>query len=233
MKNIYIYSDDGVSADSLRHTMKMLRGLGLSCKSVKASDIVGGILKECDLFIMPGGADVPYHEKLSGSGTNAIKKFVHRGGAYLGICAGAYFASSYVKFDVGGAHHIEGARELRFIDGCATGPVIGGYSPHDNSCACTCDISMGDDTVTLFFHAGPYFDVNDGVIATYAHNEKPAIVYIRYGSGNVVLSGPHFEYDCRSFNNSDKFLMDLCPMLLLNEKLRQSVVSKVFGYLDR
>ncbi len=44
--------------------------------------------------------------------TRRIRDFVSEGGRYLGICAGAYFGSKEVRFDVGGPMEVKGDRDL-------------------------------------------------------------------------------------------------------------------------
>jgi biotin---protein ligase len=56
--------------------------------------------------------------------------FVKGGGAYLGICAGAYYASERVEFEAGTALTVEGPRELAFFTGTALGSVVPDYDYH-------------------------------------------------------------------------------------------------------
>jgi Biotin-protein ligase, N terminal len=52
------------------------------------------------------------------------------GGAYLGFCAGAYYASRRVVFEEGTRAEVRGERELAFFPGTALGSVVPGYVPH-------------------------------------------------------------------------------------------------------
>lgn len=52
--------------------------------------------------------------------------YVRRGGAYLGLCAGAYYASSRVQFEPGSALQVVGSRELSFFPGVARGAAYAG-----------------------------------------------------------------------------------------------------------
>lgn len=49
--------------------------------------------------------------------------FIEQGGAYLGLCAGAYYAAGYVCFGRGTPLHVEGQRELELFPGTALGSV--------------------------------------------------------------------------------------------------------------
>ena len=65
-------------------------------------------------FILPGGADIPYTKELNGRGNQKIKNYVANGGAFLGICAGSYYAGSFVDFAKNTALEVQGKRELAF-----------------------------------------------------------------------------------------------------------------------
>lgn len=62
---------------------------------VDPHDIRKGILRQFELLIMPGGFTAAYIPGLRQSGCKAIIEFLEKkGGSYLGICAGAYIAST-------------------------------------------------------------------------------------------------------------------------------------------
>lgn len=54
-------------------------------------------------------------------------EYVESGGAYLGLCAGAYFACSRVVFEPGLPLEVVGPRELCFFGGIARGSVYPGF----------------------------------------------------------------------------------------------------------
>lgn len=82
----------------------------------------GRLHDEGNLLCIPGGQDIPYSFELSGEGNRQIRKFVENGGRFLGICAGAYFASGEIDFSgsngaepfpgQGDVPHIKGKREI-------------------------------------------------------------------------------------------------------------------------
>ena len=53
--------------------------------------------------------------------------WVERGGAYLGLCAGAYYAASRCEFEPGSELEVIGERELCFFPGIARGAVFPGF----------------------------------------------------------------------------------------------------------
>ena len=90
---------------------------------VDAEAIKNGALQGASLLVMPGGADLAYCEKLNGEGNALIRQFVENGGAYLGICAGAYYACNAIEWAMGTHQEIAGPRELAFYPAMASGPV--------------------------------------------------------------------------------------------------------------
>jgi biotin--protein ligase len=80
------------------------------------------------MLVMPGGADLPYCRHLNGAGNQLISNFVKvQGGAYLGLCAGAYYGCSRVEFEVGSEIEVVGDRELGFYPGTARGSIYPGF----------------------------------------------------------------------------------------------------------
>ena len=61
------------------------------------------------LLCIGGGFDLGYVKTLGLEGMRIIREFVQTGGNYLGICAGAYFATDYVQFDAGGPLEVTGS----------------------------------------------------------------------------------------------------------------------------
>src|SRR5439155_581244 len=98
---------------------------GPSYPRLSKEEILRGELARYSLFIMPGGRDQPYHAGLQGEANQQIRAFVEEGGAYVGICAGAYYGSARVEFDRGFPLEVCEERELCFFSGTAVGPAYG------------------------------------------------------------------------------------------------------------
>src|SRR5438094_10662812 len=94
-------------------------------RAVMADDIKhdAALFDDAVLFVMPGGADLPFCEALSGAPNKRIRRFVEGGGVYLGICAGAYYACREIAFHAGTDGAICDARELSFVDAVAVGSL--------------------------------------------------------------------------------------------------------------
>lgn len=284
MSIIYVYNDQGVSAEALEHTIYTLetfaasvinknnnkKNLKIIIKTINAADIKSGFWQsKATLLIMPGGADILYVKKLNGAGNAAIKNYVENGGAYLGICAGAYYGSAFIEFDAGGSLEVIGARELKFFPGKARGPLLAKYDYKSNSGARAASVNISitnldikraeiihEKNINLFFNGGPYFEnassfPNVSILGYYNHSPQlkenegknqeefqefkeefkanfPAIIYISYGKGKVILSGLHFEYSEELLAKralSDGFLKSILPVLQYSARERQNLAN--------
>jgi len=240
---VYVYADEGVSKTSLKHTLHSFRRVLGSCyqlKTIDANTVKTGTWREdAALFIMPGGADLPYVKKLHGQGNKHIREFVHAGGAYLGFCAGAYYASSEVEFDKGGPLQVIGERELRFFQGKAIGPGLAPYDYQSEKGARAAKVSLSmlhPTEMTVYYNGGGYFEhaekVSNTQVIGYYNNHLPAIVFVRSGEGRVLLTGVHFEYDASLLDAKDVYLSRLIEELKLGEHARQSFLQQALELLD-
>lgn len=198
-RNIVIYQDDGVGEFGLKCLQKFFREDDVWLASAEAV-IDGRVLGLADIFVMPGGADLPYCEKLNGAGNDNIRTYVEEGGTYLGICAGAYYACRRVEYHKDRADEICGNRELAFTKAVARGslPELAPYYDLTLSSAAITSLSLADGgQVSAFYHGGPMFvgAPEKDIVARYDGIEgKPAaILKTQFGDGQVILCGVHFE----------------------------------------
>ena len=70
-------------------------------QTVNADDIRGEALAKFDVLVCPGGSGSQQSKTLDTEGRRAILNFVKKGGGYIGICAGAYLASSHYSWSLG------------------------------------------------------------------------------------------------------------------------------------
>ena len=73
---------------------------GFEATRVTAEQIRKGVLHDFDVFVAGGGSGSKIAEALQPEGREQIKAFVRDGGGYLGICAGAYLATSDYKWSL-------------------------------------------------------------------------------------------------------------------------------------
>jgi glutamine amidotransferase-like uncharacterized protein len=156
-----------------------------------SSSINSNILSRYDVLIMPGGiSGKSYLRNPRISGAN-IKKFVSSGKGYIGICAGAYAASYRVDghyYGWGIASHVN-CKHVNYIGQLPISMTSNGKN-----------ILKYTGTQTVYHWNGPamYFKTHAFSMAKYANGKTHyinynAIVGDTYGSGRVVLSGPHPE----------------------------------------
>lgn len=227
---IFIYRDKGVSEVSAAGFMTYF---GLE----KAKYVTGAFLqnpdwiKTTDLLIMPGGRSLPYYESLAQQGNKNIIDFVTKGGVYLGICAGAYYAARKTIFAEDRPEHyllLPGA--LNFFEGEAIGPVFSEdkFAYASEAGAKIVDIDFQGDIYPSYFNGGCTFSDNAAVIARFMENGLPAILSFPYHQGRVVLSGIHPELDYRTIPaKQDLHHQELRDALRKKDSKRRELLVKL------
>lgn len=248
-KKILIYKDAGVGGKSFRALMHSLKAAPILDHDIHLVDRHGmqdiSSFHHASLLIIPGGRDLPYVENLKGKATENIRQWVEEGGSYLGICAGAYFGSSYVRFEQGSQLEIKGERDLKFFSGEALGPAFGSgvfrYNTEAGARAALLDIAWEEEKKGAFrcyFNGGCTFrgDLSSPccqVIATYTEIEgnPPAIIRCAVGKGKALLSGVHPEFSIGSLNKNDPYLQTVYPLLEEKEVQRKRLFDSLVGML--
>lgn len=230
-RKIAIYHDDGVSAVGVSSLQKaILRYLGVEPLLLTARQIKAGKLAECVAIFFPGGADLPYCEKLNGIGNQQIRQFVAQGGVYVGICAGAYYACKAIAF-IGEDYQVSGERELAFFDGIAEGslPKWTNNRYFDETVYSKAFVTL--DFITgerqpFYYHGGPTFKANRTAeyqrIACYPDG-SPAIISGSLGQGHYLLSGVHFELQAVSYRH---YVVNVAPQV---ELLQEQALCRLFN----
>ena len=236
---VLIYVDEGVSSFTLKETLNTFRTLASHVQTINHEKL---LLEDWEtnahLLIFPGGQDIPYDRKLKGRGTDKIQNFVKQGGSFLGICAGAYFASKEVVFEKNTPLEVHEQRDLQFFPGKAIGTLYlskpFAYQSHQGAHASR--ILCEDNEIYLYYNGGCAFYEAEkfptvSVIATYGDaNNQPAIIHCTVGKGNVLLSGVHFEVSPHSLSK-EKCPSEVVTKLETSELERQNLISKLLRYL--
>lgn len=236
MENIFIYRDDGTDEFSFNELKICLEILypTLKIQQVDSKSVKNGILfgsygqLNAKLFCIGGGRDMGYLKMLGEQGCEEIKKYVHSGGIYLGICAGAYFAADYIEFDLNGPIEVKGERMLKFFKGKATGPINKAFKYNTESEAMAIEIKLtNEESGTEKRSNSHYYYLNGGcnfkpydendknliIIARYTKDclnseNEAAIVECNYGLGKCLLSGLHIEYNPNHLNKTNQNIHD-------------------------
>lgn len=92
---VAIYQDEGskTAATNIEKCLKAAPG-SFTFRRVSAQDIRDGVLKDFDVVVQGGGSGSGQAKALQDQGRENIKQFVRDGGGYIGICAGAYLATT-------------------------------------------------------------------------------------------------------------------------------------------
>lgn len=244
-----IYDGVGVSQTSLSHTIYSLKRLlapRYAVQTVTAEVLISHPwAPTCALLVIPGGRDVPYVEALSRA-AKRIESYVRGGGSYLGLCAGAYFASARVEWEVGTKQEVVGDRPLRFFPGTCEGCTYKGFQYNSEAGAFAISIqpldALGDSIDVLeglYYNGGGHFLKGDQMAAkgisplmSYiggAGDGKIAAVSCKVGRGIAVLSGVHFEYPL-FYEPAASALQRSHPSLSANSKsLRENARNEAFS----
>ena len=149
-------------------------------------ELEDGFFQDVQALCFPGGiGDADSYDYLLQRHVTSIRKFVNRGGKYLGICMGAYWAGKDY-FNI-----LDGADAVQYI----RQPGTDTRRPH----AKAIDIKWNHTPHKMFFYDGCAFTGDHSkfkTIATYANNDPMAII-----QNNVGLIGCHPESEKHWFDS--------------------------------
>jgi glutamine amidotransferase-like uncharacterized protein len=208
---IALYSDSGASETSVRALEAMFLWMNHTVILVDADHINNNGLSGFSVLCMPGGDMYQYSRSISLRGKENIRVFIRRGGGYIGVCGGAYFASERVVW--------QGRQlpmtPLRIFPGEAEGPS-NDIAPYPNYTVCRCNIvdhshpitESEPESVWILYCWGPVLkpraDSGVTILGRYEGIDQPSIVVFGYGDGRVFLIGTHPEIE----EDSDRDLSD-------------------------
>lgn len=241
--NVLVYGGDGTSTESLHQVLSCLRAVlsPFYAVSIVSKD---QILDEpwpdvTSLLVIPGGADLPYCRDLNGKGNARISRYVRQGGRFMGLCAGAYYGCASIIFEENTPIEVSGPRELAFLQVLARGCVFKGFEYGTNKGARAAKVSTDIGQFTTFYNGGCLFDGDESqmeVLARYSdpidcaysgHDLPPAVVRKKFGSGWVVLSGVHLEYDTELLLSRDSYEQELHDDLSKDRDQRLNFLKEV------
>jgi len=201
-KQIALYFGGSTSSESRIALQLMFTWMNASVDILDASDIVAGDLSDYDMIVIPGGWAGDYNIDLAGMGIISIRNFIRDGGAFFGVCAGAYFGCDKLLWEGGFIEY-----PLNLFDGYGIGPVeeIATWPNRAmtdvilNHTSTIIDFSGEPANHTIQYFGGPWFNITSKVgihsLATYAANDESAMIAFEYQDGRVFLSGPHPEWE--------------------------------------
>jgi biotin---protein ligase len=247
--NVLVYSGPGISQNSLSYTISTLKQLlqpNYVVQSVSPKILVTEPWSpSCALLVFPGGRDLPYLSYLTGPAMATIAKYVRSGGSYLGFCAGAYFASGRVEWEIGTPIEVQGDRPLKFFPGPSHGCAYPGFQYESERGARSVSIALPEGTHQhgLYYNGGGHFVMPESIpgitaLAYYDDNDKPGMVAgvaCEVEKGKAALWHVHLEFpsNCNlaleAAARSSKVLSS--EALLKSESDRQSLLRDTLEFL--
>jgi putative intracellular protease/amidase len=199
-----VYKGPGAAPASRATLVTALgRNPNLLLHDISADDIRAGKLDGYDVVVLAGGSGGGEGRALGPDGRTKIKEFVQRGGAYLGVCAGAYLATCDYPWSLNilNARVLDKAHWARGRGLVSVAPtdkgrdLLGLPVPLDIQYGQGPLLAPGDDkTLPAYEELAVY----KGEVALNGapHGVMPgttAVAAAVYGSGRVVCFSPHPE----------------------------------------
>lgn len=144
-------------------------------------------IQDVDCLVMPGGwGDSDQFDKRLSTTKDFVKKYVERGGRYLGVCMGSYFAS-YHYYNL-----LQGFTAKQYIK--RKNSTVKKDGPH------IVDVKWKTSKLqSMYFHDGAAFVPTEEqvvaktkIISQYTNGDIAALIQ-KYEKGTVGVVGPHPE----------------------------------------
>ncbi len=214
-KEVWIYSDDGTWGDGIIALEQFFNHYNIPHKRIYASDLNNSAnYYDASAICFPGGYSYNYKLALTEKTVNNIRNYVSNGGSYIGICAGAYFASSSVVWE-----GFEYPYSLSLFKGKAIGSMhsIAAWDNYNMTKISTNQqnsiLVNSDKELNVLYYGGPHFEsegINYETLAFWEdYNKYPAIINFNFDAGKVLLIGPHLEIEEDSDRDSTNFAQEL------------------------
>ena len=179
-------------------------------KLFSKNEVEKGFFNDVDMVIFPGGiGDSDSYDTILKNNKKLVVNFVKKGGKYLGICMGAYWAGKDY-FDI-----LDDVDSVQYIKR----PNTDTRRPHAKNIKVNW---QGNDT-TMFFYDGCAMvgDGNYETVATYANGDAMAIIQKNIGLIGCHPESQQFWYDSYSWlkdkyhnGTQHKLLLDFVDELM-------------------
>jgi len=191
-KNIKIYTGQG--AYMAKDVENFLSRHNFDYGRLHEIDIQQDKLKDCDVFIIGGGAIYDILPALGKKGIKNIQNFVKSGGKYIGICAGAYIAPGL------------GLTKTQFKRGKGEKII-------------KVDFQFCGEKINLYYCNGPLIDKlsKDDLLIAVDKTKKIGVIKNKYGKGLVYLFCAHPEGNLFSDVSAEKLDSNLYFKKILSQ----------------
>jgi glutamine amidotransferase-like uncharacterized protein len=201
---VAIYEGPGSGAAGIRNVENRIKQLdGAEVVRLSPEEMGTRDLSGFDLVVFSGGSGSGQSKAIGDAGRDNVRKYVEQGGAYMGVCAGAYLACAGFEWGLGilnartvsskwrrGMGHVEmeltgagrsvlGEVSDRFLVRYANGPII---------------TPLGRDDLpeySVLAHFRTELAENGSPVGVMV--DSPAAVVAPFGKGRVLIFSPHPE----------------------------------------
>lgn len=179
-----IYKGNGSCIEDCSESAAVMAKMaGLEPVYVFPNSIDLSIFKNAVLWIQPGGESLIVAENINPDLQRAVREFVGNGGGYVGFCAGAFFADSFI--------HQTNVAGLGIFAGFSKSYI------NSNSNAAMLEMNWNGQKRLVYREEGPYLEISIGqsmfVPFAYYPTGEIASAYGYYGRGKVIITGVHPE----------------------------------------
>lgn len=172
----------------------MASSAGYRVRYVREDEDGDEIFREAALWIQPGGRAVEQAAAMHDALKENIKRFVARGGGYVGFCAGAFLASEYFGWEEKTGERVE-------VRGLGMLPLKSRFYYRQKTTAAVLPVRLSDGRLEHFYwELGPFMDARQAApgvdfLAFYPDAEGYFAAAARgsYGSGRVIVAAFHPE----------------------------------------
>ncbi len=100
--SVAIYKGEGSREEGIENVKNNIQAMtNIEIAEITAEQIQHNDLSKFDIIIFSGGSGSKQAQSIGEQGKENIKNFIKNGGGYLGICAGAYLATSGFDWSLG------------------------------------------------------------------------------------------------------------------------------------
>jgi glutamine amidotransferase-like uncharacterized protein len=204
---VALYLDSAVWPNCKMYTRRILDEIGLPYQILNTDSIWQGKLVHYSVLLMPGADMSVYHENLGPRGESEIVNYIGRGGGYIGICGGAFYAARTVIWRGWSGEpriYYEQEGALRLFKGTADGPIED-FAPSYQDFNCGVRIIdkqhplVGGipDTMYYLYDHGPQFipanNRHDVILGRSVRGSRVLLLATEYYNGRIFLTSGHPE----------------------------------------
>lgn len=242
MTQALVYMDEGVcrqSADALVGQLEALLDPSITVIKVDSHYLKAELWEDKTIaLVIGGGICSTWDRQLGIEGIEKIYRYVFQGGRYIGLCAGAYFASAETRFELSGQKPMERKRPLAFFPGKAIGPLIHTEEYLSLAAARAAEVSFkikGSFQIgSLYYQGGCFFDLEEDtadveILSYYRSLGKASAVFCKVGKGFALLDGTHpeFAWSASFSKGANSSYAELVRKLSSQEDFRKNVWEEI------